>query len=107
MLNAALYFHTLRYLRPIQIYGRLWHKLYRTSPDLSPPPTLRPLSGAWRKPAQKGGCGLRVNQPSRFLGLVSGTVMGGLNTGTDLMSESVVVDPVLAVLGVLSDVQII
>ena len=53
MLNASRYFHTLRYLRPVQIYGRLWYKLYHPIPDLSPPPTIRPLSGIWRDPARK------------------------------------------------------
>jgi uncharacterized heparinase superfamily protein len=53
MLNAYRYFHTLRYLRPIQIYGRLWHKLYHPKPDLSTSPAIRLFSGAWRAPARK------------------------------------------------------
>lgn len=39
------YWHTLRYLKPVQIYGRLWFRLYRPRPDLEPAPPLRqPLS---------------------------------------------------------------
>lgn len=53
MLNASRYFHTLRYLRPVQVYGRLWHKLYHPKPDLSPPNAIRPLSGIWRDPIRK------------------------------------------------------
>lgn len=53
MLNASRHFHTLRHLRPVQLYGRLWYKLYHPKPDLSPPPALRPLAGTWRAPARK------------------------------------------------------
>ena len=52
-MNASRYFHTLRYLRPVQIYGRLWQKLYHPKPDLSPPSAIRPLSGIWRDPVMK------------------------------------------------------
>lgn len=44
---------TVRYLRPGQLYGRLWFRLYRPSPDLSPVPCLRPLSGRWIHPARR------------------------------------------------------
>lgn len=53
MVNVVLYFHTLRYLRPVQIYGLIWHRLYRPRPDLRPPPPLRKPSGPWRSPARK------------------------------------------------------
>jgi uncharacterized heparinase superfamily protein len=53
MLKASLYFHTLRYSRPIQIYGRLWHKFYRPKPDLRPSPDTSPRSAAWTSPARK------------------------------------------------------
>jgi hypothetical protein len=53
MQKASLYFHTLRYSRPIQIYGRLWHKFYRPKADLRPSPDTRPLSAAWTSPARK------------------------------------------------------
>lgn len=41
------YFRTLRYLRPVQIYGRLWFRLYRPRVDLRPAPSLRLRSGKW------------------------------------------------------------
>ena len=41
------YFHTLRYLRPVQIYGRLWFWLYRPRADLRPAPPLRAVAGSW------------------------------------------------------------
>ena len=39
--------HTVRYLRPVQIYGRLWFRLYRPRPDLCPAPPLRPPVGTF------------------------------------------------------------
>ncbi|MCC5870740.1 MAG: alginate lyase family protein [Gammaproteobacteria bacterium] len=47
-----LYWHTLRHLRPVQIYGRLWFRVSRPKPDLSPPPNLRRGRGAWLAPAE-------------------------------------------------------
>ena len=46
--NLARYFHTLRYLRPIQIYGRLWHRVYRPRADVRPAPALRASNGVWQ-----------------------------------------------------------
>ncbi len=38
---------TVRHLKPIQIYGRLWFRLKKVRPDLSPAPPLRTLGGSW------------------------------------------------------------
>lgn len=46
----ARYFHTLRHLRPVQIYGRLWFRLYRPRPDSRPAPPLRVAAGSWVAP---------------------------------------------------------
>lgn len=35
------YWHTLRWLRPVQFYGRAWFRLHRPRPDLRPAPSLR------------------------------------------------------------------
>lgn len=51
--TIGLYWHTLRHLRPVQIYGRLWFRFYRPRPDLAPAPGLRPPSGAWQAPAAR------------------------------------------------------
>ena len=45
--TLGLYWHTLRYLKPVQIYGRLWFKLSRPRPDLSPAPPLRFPTARW------------------------------------------------------------
>lgn len=47
------YWHTLRHLRPVQVYGRLWFRLHRPRPRLQPPPPPRPLNGAWTLPVVK------------------------------------------------------
>jgi uncharacterized heparinase superfamily protein len=41
------YWHTLRWLRPVQIVGRVWFRLYRPCPDLRPAPPLATRSGRW------------------------------------------------------------
>lgn len=46
-MSVVRYFHTLRHLRPVQIYGRLWHRLNPTKPDLRAAPALRPAAGRW------------------------------------------------------------
>lgn len=40
-------YHTVRHLRPIQIYGRAWQRFYHPSPSLGPPPPLRERKAAW------------------------------------------------------------
>lgn len=49
-LNSTLlrYWHTLRWLRPVQFYGRLWFKAYRPRPDLHAAPASRAMTGAWQ-----------------------------------------------------------
>ena len=49
----ARYWHTLRHLRPVQFYGRLWFRLYRPTPDRRPAPAVRPVSVGWVPPVAK------------------------------------------------------
>jgi len=46
-------YHTLRYLKPIQIFGRAWHRLYHPKPDLSPAPNIAAIKGTWIHPIVK------------------------------------------------------
>jgi uncharacterized heparinase superfamily protein len=48
--RLILVFHTIRYLRPIQIYSRIKFKLYRPMVDNNPPPTIRDVNGYWNDP---------------------------------------------------------
>lgn len=49
--QARLFWHTVRYLRPVQIYGRAWFRLARPKPDFSPAPGRRSATGLWVMPA--------------------------------------------------------
>lgn len=49
MLTRTLrYWHTVRHLKPVQIYGRLWLRLHRPTPDPRAAPPRRVAQGAWR-----------------------------------------------------------
>ena len=65
-MNWLRFYHTLRYLKPIQIYGRLWFNSYNPAPDTSPPPPLRSPSGIWSPPARRQSSMLSANR-FRFL----------------------------------------
>lgn len=47
------YWHTLRYLRPVQFYGRLCLRLLRPQVSLAPAPGVRLPTGVWHLPAQR------------------------------------------------------
>ena len=51
--RAGLYWHTLRHLRPVQFYGRLWFRLHRPQADLAPAPALRTPTGPWTAAARR------------------------------------------------------
>ena len=66
------YWHTLRYLRPIQFYGRLWFLLYRPKVNLAGAPAARVIAGQWQAPA------------ARLASLTAPTVFRCLNEQGDL-----------------------
>jgi uncharacterized heparinase superfamily protein len=47
------WWNTLRWLRPRQLYGRVWFRAYRPRPDLTPAPTLRFGGTPWVDPAER------------------------------------------------------
>ena len=51
------YWHTLRYLKFSQIYGRVWRKFARIRVDFSPASELRLQEGRWIESAK---CGQRM-----------------------------------------------
>lgn len=57
------YWHTLRYLRPVQLYARLWLHLHRPLPDARPAPARRTASSPWRAPSLRATSMLG---PARF-----------------------------------------
>lgn len=54
--KALLYFHTIRYLRPAQIFGRILFKLNRPRPNLQVPPLRRSVVGVWVAPCERKQC---------------------------------------------------
>ena len=44
----ARMWHTLRYLKSVQLFGRVWFRLYRPRPDARPAPPMRAAGGLWR-----------------------------------------------------------
>jgi uncharacterized heparinase superfamily protein len=65
-MTLVRYFHTLRHLRPVQIYGRLWHRFNPARPGLAPAPALRPAAGRW-VPAATRQPSLLDGETFRFL----------------------------------------
>ncbi len=59
---VSRYWHTLRWLRPSQVYGRLWFRLYQPRPDLRAAPSQRPSIGRWQRCARAAS----MTGPSRF-----------------------------------------
>ena len=51
--KAVKYWHTLRYLKPEQIFGRLRYRLARPKPDFAPAPPRRIATGQWVQPAAR------------------------------------------------------
>ena len=48
------YWHTLRHLKPVQFYGRLWFRLYRPPANTSAlAPPMRLARGSWQLPAAR------------------------------------------------------
>lgn len=47
MTDIGLLWRTVRHLKPVQVYGRLWFRMKRVHPDLSPAPALRIRGGDW------------------------------------------------------------
>lgn len=63
MSSLATYFHTLRYLRPAQVLGRIRFNLRRPRPDERVPPPRRTLRNAYAAPV---GASRSMLGPDRF-----------------------------------------
>ena len=49
--KSVRYWHTLRHLKPVQVYGRLWFKLHQSKIDvIDLAPSLRVQQGKWAPP---------------------------------------------------------
>jgi uncharacterized heparinase superfamily protein len=64
MPSPSTYWHTLRYLKPVQIYGRLWFHLAKPRPEVGPaPPPREPHCKSWVPPARRSAS---LIGPQRF-----------------------------------------
>ncbi|MDL1983062.1 MAG: heparinase II/III family protein [Deltaproteobacteria bacterium] len=52
-MNLLHLFHAAKYLKSVQIYGRLWFKLYKPKPDMSSAPATRSIKADWVTPCKK------------------------------------------------------
>lgn len=68
------YWHTVRHLKPVQIYGRLWFRLHRPTPDLRAAPPRRAAQGKWqccaRAPSMAGANAFRFLNVERRIATV-------------------------------------
>ena len=48
--RAALYWHTIKYLRPEQLFARIKFRLAKPKVDVRPAPALRDAKGPWTTP---------------------------------------------------------
>lgn len=64
--------HTVRHLRPVQIYGRAWHRLHRPRVDASPAPKPAKRRGQWLPCARAQS----MLSPTRFRFLNDEHVLG-------------------------------
>ena len=63
--KLARYWHTLRYLKPVQWYGRVWFRLYRPKAGaMAVAPVLRRAIGHWQPPIARAPSMLG---PCRFI----------------------------------------
>src|SRR5256885_4486829 len=64
MAAVMRYWHTIRHLKPVQLYGRIWFRLFRPRVDLRPPPARRPVArGAWVPGVERP---VSMRSPTRF-----------------------------------------
>ena len=67
MASIARYWHTLRHLRAVQVYGRVWFRLARPAVDAAPAPAQRKCTGQWVAPIARPSSILN-GTTARFLG---------------------------------------
>ena len=51
--TISRYWHTLKYLKPVQLYGRVWKKFQRSRPCLDTAPSIRVHNNHWKVPARR------------------------------------------------------
>lgn len=52
-MTLTRYFHTIRFLRPVQLFGRVVFRVNRPRPDFSPAPARRIVQRQWQQPVRR------------------------------------------------------
>lgn len=65
--SAALYWHTIRHLRPVQIGARVWARVPRLALSSATTPALRSRTGSWIQPARRAPS-MKAPMTFEFLG---------------------------------------
>ena len=52
-MDMLRFFHTVKYLKLVQVYGRFWFKFYRPGADLGLAPDRRTVKDGWVNPCSK------------------------------------------------------
>lgn len=52
-MSIALYYHTLKYLKPVQVYGRVLFRYSHPQPDFTAAPRRRNVAHVWAQPARR------------------------------------------------------
>ena len=65
-MNPLRFFHTIRYLKPVQIYGRIFHKVCKAKPISELKLVPRSQTSLWQKPINRSS-GLICSNRFRFL----------------------------------------
>jgi uncharacterized heparinase superfamily protein len=65
--KALRLWHTVRWLKPVQVYGRVWFRVARPKPDVRAAPRVRAAGGPWAEPARREASLVSATQ-LRFLG---------------------------------------
>lgn len=52
-LALSRYWHTVRHLRPVQFYGRIWFRFHKPQFNFAEAPDLRRIEAAWAPPARR------------------------------------------------------
>jgi uncharacterized heparinase superfamily protein len=61
--KLATYYNTVRHLKPVQVYSRVWRRLPGRAPSVAPPPPLRERPAFWMEPLARD---TRRTGPFRF-----------------------------------------
>ena len=70
-INLTRFFHTVKYLKPVQIYGRIWHYFYQPRIPSLTTPSIKLPDNTFTPPIKKKERRLKIKKILSLLGLYS------------------------------------